>query len=367
MSYNKSGVYVRNNIIYVQGYVDGVFHRKSTKKEATKTNLLWAKKNAQSVLLNLIGLSDESKSYTLEEFGYLSLEINSSNRKENTNKDYMMTFKRHILPHFGKWKLEDIRPTNLKKWQNDLSRIISGKRIMNIGTIFRGILQDAFIDELININPFDRVRPPKQEKTIIYPWNLEEVQLITKHAQGWFRNYLLLAFFTGMRVGEIIALKWSDINFIDEIIEVKRSTRKRIISSPKTVSSIRTVDMLPIVKNALIEQKKHSMLRSEFVFINQYGKNFLDPANLTKRHWQPLLEELNMQYRILYQTRHTFASLMLQQGEEIGWVSQMMGHTDIHTTLTKYARFIPRETKKRAIFLNNLDFDGMQICTKSAH
>ncbi len=116
------------------------------------------------------------------------------------------------------------------------------------------------------------------------------------------------------------------------------------------------IEMLPVVYNALIDQYQYSKGKSDFVFINQYGENFMDSHSLIRRHWQPLLKRLEIEYRVLYQTRHTFASIMLQQGEEIGWVSDMMGHTDIHTTLSKYARFIPRKQTKRAKFLNNLEF-----------
>lgn len=79
------------------------------------------------------------------------------------------------------------------------------------------------------------------------------------------------------------------------------------------------------------------------------------PTLLSSDKWIPLLRVCGLSYRTLYQTRHTFASIMLQQGEEIGWISEMMGHVNIHTTLTKYLRYIPRVEKKRAVFLNDLD------------
>jgi integrase len=366
MKYNKTGVYIRNDIIYVQGHIDGVFYRKSTKKQATKPNLLWAQKNAESVLLNLIEKPENSPNYLLEEFGYKSLEINSFNRKENTNKDYKMTFEKHILPHFKKWELQQIRPTDLKQWQNRLTQSLSGKRIKNIRTVFRGILQDAFIDEVININPFDRVKPPKVVKTVIHPFSLEDVEMIISNATGWFRNYLVVAFFTGMRIGEIMALKWEDIDMSRVTINIRRSMTKAILSTPKTAQSIREIDMLPVVKDALINQSVYSRHLSEFIFVNQYGNNFTDSSAFLRHHWKPLIERLELEYRILYQTRHTFASIMLQQGEEIGWVSQMMGHTDIHTTFTKYARFIPRKQKQRANFLNNIDF-GKEKSAQNLH
>ncbi|MGD9970936.1 MAG: tyrosine-type recombinase/integrase [Sulfuricurvum sp.] len=350
----------------MQGSIDGVFHRKSTKKKATKENLLWARKNAESVLLQLIDKPDTSKSYTLEEFGYRSLEINSSHRRKNTHNNYMRTFKVHILPKFSKWELRQIRPTDLKAWQHELSKNLSGKTIMNIRTVFRSILQDAFIDEIIPMNPFDRVKPPKIQKADIRPFSIEEVQTIMRSVEGGFRNYLLTAFFTGMRVGELIAPNWDDIDFLNDTISVKRSMVRGIIDLPKTANSYRIIDMLPVVKDALLEQSKISKHRSDFVFINQYGENYKDSSNITRRLWKPLLEKINVEYRILYQTRHTFASLMLQQNEEIGWVSQMMGHTDIHTTLSKYARFIPRKQTKRAKFLNNLEF-GREKTTQNLH
>lgn len=356
MIYNKSGVSVRNGILYVQGNIDGIFYRKSTKKKATKANLLWAKKNAESVLLQLIDKHDKSKNHLLDEFGYRSLEINSSNRKENTNREYKATFEKHIMPHFGKWELRQIRPTDLKAWQNKLAKTLSGKRIMSIRTVFRGILVDAFIDELIDLNPFDRVKPPKVIKPTVHPFNLEDVQKITSHANGWFRNYLIIAFFTGMRIGEMMALKWQDIDMTKDTVNVCRSIRQGVISSPKTANSFREIEMLPVVKEAFIDQSIYSKSISEFIFVNQYGNHFTDSSTFLKHHWKPLIESLELKYRVLYHTRHTFASIMLQQGEEIGWVSEMMGHTDIHTTLTKYARFIPRKQKKRAKFLNNIDF-----------
>ncbi len=356
MSYNKTGVFTRNNVIYVQGNIDGVFYRKSTKKEATKANLLWAKKNVQSVLSQLVDKPDKSKSYTLEEFGYRSLEINAVNRRVNTQKWYIRNFKVHILPKFAKWHLHQIRPTDLKAWQNDLAKTISGKTILNIRTVFRGILQDAFIDELINTNPFDRVPPPKQTRSNVNPCSLDDVQRILKNCEGSFRNFLTVAFFTGMRVGEIIGLQWDDLDFSHDLIDIRRSMVRGVLDLPKTKNSYRTIDMLPIVRDSLYDQMNFSKHRSEFVFINQYGDNYKDSSNITKKIWKPLLERLDIEYRILYQTRHTFASLMLQQGEEIAWVSQMMGHIDIHTTLTKYARYIPRKNTKRAKFLNNIDF-----------
>jgi len=357
MQNNKSGVFVRNGTIYVQGSIDANYYRKSTGKKDTKANLTWVKKNAHDVLLNIIGKAEEkSKEIVFEDFAYKSLEINSPNRKQSTNTDYLADLKLHILPYFKKWKLQEIKPSDVKEWQAKLHKLgLSGKRIKNLRTVFRGVLQDAYVDKLINENPFNRVKAPKVIKPEIRPFNLDEVQHLINEADGWFKNYLTLAFFTGMRIGEILGLKWEDINFKSGYISIKRGITRGIIDTPKTQSSIREIEILSPVLKALRAQFKDTGLQNSFIFLTSKRNNFTGIKSIQPVNWKPLLQRSGIDYRNLYQTRHTFASLMLQQNEEVAWISQMMGHSDIHTTLTKYARYVPRVDRKRAKFVDDLD------------
>jgi len=358
MQNNKSGVFVRNGTIYVQGSIDGKYYRKSTGKKDTKANLTWVKKNAHDVLLNIIGKAeDKEKEIVFEDFAYKSLEINSPNRKQSTNTDYLASLKRHILPHFSKWLLNEIKPSDIKAWQSKLHNLgLSGKRIKDIRTVFRGVLQDAYVDEIINENPFNRVKAPKVIKPEIRPFNLEEVQHLVNEADGWFKNYLTIAFFTGLRIGEMLGLRWEDINFKSGYMSIKRAISEGIISTPKTENSIREIDILEPVLEALKKQYKDTGLLNGYVFLTSRKEYFHDTKSIAPNQWRPLLQRSGIDYRNLYQTRHTFASIMLQQGEEVGWISKMMGHTDIHTTLTKYTRFVPRREQKRAVFLNDINF-----------
>ncbi|BBG66202.1 phage integrase [Hydrogenimonas sp.] len=355
--YNKAGYFVRNNTIHVQGSINGRFYRISTKKPATRANIAWVKRNAQDVLSKLVGMpSEPNEEILFEDFALLSLESSAMDRKESTNRKYFGDFQRHILPHFQGWKLYEIRPMDLKMWQVKLLKSgLSGKYVMNIRHVFRGILQDAFVNEIIDKNPFDRVKAPRIVKPEINSFSLEEVQILINRAQGWFKHYLTTAFFTGMRIGELLALKWEDVNWEKEYISISRAVSRGTISTPKTENSVRIVDMLPIVSKAMKAQYLLTGLENSYIFLNQYGKNFTQYEKIVRYHWKPLLRSCGLNYRVLYQTRHTFASIMLQQGEEIPWVSAMMGHKDIHTTLTRYSRYIPRERRKRAGFIENLD------------
>lgn len=356
MNTQNATVSVRNGIIYVQGYIDGVRHRKSTGKKDTKANLTWARKNAYDVLLKLTDKQQmHVREYNFQDFAYKSLELNSMDRKENTNADYLNIFKCHILPYFKNWELQDIRALDLKQWQMSLlKKGLSGKRVKNIRSVFQFILKDAYQDELIDKNPFDLVKPPKVIKKEVVPFSLHEIEILIQNAEGWFKHYLTIAFFTGLRTGEMIGLKWCDIDFEKDIIKVQRAISKGVIGSPKTESSKREVFISRPVKEALKEQFLLTGLRNDFVFLTQHHRHFKTAYNITVFQWKPLLEESKLEYRVLYQTRHTFASLMLQQKEDIAWISKMMGHTNIHTTLIKYARYIPIENEKRASFLDDL-------------
>jgi integrase len=355
MSTEKATVSVRNGTIYVQAYIEGVRYRKSTRKKDTKANLAWVRKNAYDVLLKLIDKQQiHIQSYNLQKFGFKSLEMNTSLRKANTNAKYLTIFKHYVIPYFGKWQLEDIKPSDLKQWQTKLiQKGLTGKSVKNIRGVFRGILQDAFMDEIIHRNPFDAVRTPKTVPTEIEPFSLDEIELLISSANEWFSNYLTIAFFTGMRIGEIIGLRWEDINFHSNFLKVKRNISNGIIDTPKTAGSIREIEILPPVKKALKAQFALTGLRNDYVFLTQYGKHYQDAGVLSRKQWKPLIRATGLNYRVLYQTRHTFASMMLQQGEELAWVSEMMGHTNINTTLAKYTRFMPRKSTKRALFLDD--------------
>jgi len=182
----------------------------------------------------------------------------------------------------------------------------------------------------------------------------DNYELILKNATGWEKYFIQISFFTGLRTGELLALKWEDINFVSKQIHIKKSVTKGIYSEPKTEWSIRTIDMLPIVEEAFNSLKFHSYMKNSFVFPNSNNKLFFDGTHIREGVWRRALKISKLDYRALYQTRHTFASLMISKGEDILWVSKTLGHSNLQTTLSKYARFIKSDKTKRATFLNQV-------------
>jgi len=292
---------------------------------------------------------------TIEEYGFKSLEANRSDRRENTHKEYVGIFKKRIIPFFGDVPVTKIVKTDLLVWQGKIRESgVSSKRVHNIRMVFQGILGDAASDGIIPKNPFDGMRGVRQttEKDI-YPFTLDEARTIIINADGWYKNFLSLSFFTGMRTGEMMALRWEDINFQSKKIRIERSIRAGVIGEPKTSSSNRTIDMLPPVEKALKDQFKETGLRGKEIFLNTHGDGFKDAGSIRKTYWDPLIKRLGLPSRNQYQTRHTFATMMISRGEDILWVSKMLGHKDASITLRFYAKHNEEKSVKRASFLDD--------------
>jgi integrase len=179
-----------------------------------------------------------------------------------------------------------------------------------------------------------------------------------ENASGFFKQMVTVAFFTGVRTGELLALKWSDINFVTKEITISKSMRRGVLSSTKTRKA-RKIDMLPpIVEEALRLQFRETGLSKEFIFVNEAGDNFQGSKEVLEKYWYPLLKSCGIEQRIFYNTRHTFASQMLSNGEDPLWVSKMLGHSNVSTTFNFYSGFIKTESVKRGKFLDTFWTQG---------
>jgi integrase len=140
-----------------------------------------------------------------------------------------------------------------------------------------------------------------------------------------YRNFFVIAFFAGLRFGEQSALKWKNVDFKLGIIKVRETRVRGEEGRPKTKRSVRDVTMLPPVVEAMRVQRKYTMGKSEYVFLNQYCRPVL-PDSMNQHIWKTTLTKAKLADRRMYETRHTFATLMLDAGELPGWVQRMMGH-----------------------------------------
>ncbi len=299
---------------------------------------------------------NEKKVPTVGEFAKVSFEIHSGHRKESSLDRMVSAYNRHIVPYFADTRMDEVKPSQISTWQNTLLNKASlcPKSIKSVRTILNVIFEDAVNDGLITSNPVRKAsRLPNQKPPTIKPFSVEEIQKILNTCKSQFRNFFAIGFFTGMRTGEIIGLKWEDIDLKNRTINIKRSIGKGMISTPKTQSSYREIEILNPLLPYLENQFKVTGDKESFVFLTSGNQHYFDSNKIRDYSWKKTLEEADIPYRTIYHMRHSFASLMISNGEDILWVSHMLGHSTPDMTLKKYAKYIKQDYKQRASFLNN--------------
>lgn len=117
---------------------------------------------------------------------------------------------------------------------------------------------------------------------------------------------------------------------------------RKVIKGTKTKAGTRKVLLLPPAKEALLAQKQFTFLESKYIFHNPHTNVAWETdQQVHKTAWRPIIRRSGVRYRNPYQTRHTYASMMLSDGENIMWVSNQMGHADIEMVMRTYGRWIP--------------------------
>ena len=204
----------------------------------------------------------------------------------------------------------------------------------------------------------------KSAKKPVEVFTVEEVELILattrKHRPDYYHLFLT-AFRAGLRLGEILALKWSNVDWIEGQLVIEHSWRNSVLTKTKT-GKIRFVDMsnqLQQELKTLLHQRKIEAVkngRSEPVSIIFHDKagNYLS-QNSTRNIWARMLNKTELPHKKFHITRHTFASILLAQNTPILYVSKTMGHSSIQMTVDIYGHLMP-DLDKSAI--NVLDQSG---------
>jgi integrase len=264
-------------------------------------------------------------------------EIMSQKVKSSTLKDYRGAMNHYILPRFGNLPIKDIDFLDVEEFRSKLK--CSNKRKNNVFVPMRSLMRFALRAGLIDKNPMDLVENLSVSKPEFYPLSIDEVHRFLDAVKPPYKNFFIVAFYTGMRFGEMAGLKWKNVDFRLGIIKVRETRVRGEEGPPKTKGSIRDIKMLPPVVEALRDQRKATMGKSDYVFLSFYGRPLL-PNVVNFRTWKPALKRAGLKPRSLYQTRHTFATLMLDAGELPGWVQKMMGHESLKMILERYYSYI---------------------------
>ncbi len=249
-------------------------------------------------------------------------------------------------------KVSKITKESVTNYHNNAFKKYKKNTLISLNALLKSFLEFCESERFLNQNPYYAITLKNaQESEKIDPFSLNEIKTILHHAPTLrLKAFLAVAFFTGLRTGEQLALFWSDIDFKNKKINIDKSLNlSGVITSPKNKPSVREVDLLEPVEKILKELKANEPANKKMIFLN-IPKRTQEFQQMFKK----LLKALNLKERKLYTTRHTFASLMLSQGEEAMWVSKMLGHKDLNTTYKTYSHYIPKQHKERAKFIKGI-------------
>ena len=302
----------------------------------------------------------QPKSYDLKTLFEQQLDFYiRSKYAENTLRDYTRYIRDELIPEFGKILITELTPSRIKDWI--LTRKQTSKYVRNLLIPFKAVLDEAKNDEIIKESPLDKLSLNRLFKCfdddsdyVVEPFNLQERRQILGYADGQIKNFIQFGLYSGLRIGEILALQWSNFNPDKKTMQVNHTMVNGSLHTPKTKSSIREVKLLPQAFDAIIEQKKFTH-ESDFIFNNPNTGSRWRGTDAFRKHWVRLFAQINVKYRNPYQMRHTFASMLVSKGENTYKVAKYLGHKDTEMVIKVYGKYIPLNEAEDNFFSGNYE------------
>lgn len=322
----------------VYGYVFGKSYREVKEKKAAAIAALPAPVKE---------LSFAKEQPLLRDIGVMWLNDVRSTRKKSTTAKYQNQLQNHILPYFGDIHINSITNHDIIEFTQNLfkSKKLSSKTVTDILSSLKSIRKFAIIHGYdVGFIP-DCVTIPRDAEEIRVLSFLEEASLIRylREHPDFTSLGILLCLFTGLRVGELCALKWSDISLEQQELRVKR-TMQRIqnldgdsekktyieIDTPKSKSSIRTIPIPDTIMDDL-----RAAYKEDAYLLTGHSSLFVEPRTLENR-FKIILNKCGIADATVHTCRHSYATRCIEAGFDIKSLSEMLGHANVSITLNRY-------------------------------
>lgn len=336
------------------------------------------KKDAEVELAKFVtevqnGLVIDGKSLKFSEFTEIwKRDYGSKELAPSTYKRYCRMLETRLLPYFGHLYINKIKPTDIMKFYDLLEKDtqlvrkkgnngsktkkpLSGKTILEHHRLLRAMLHKAVYWQLIVANPAERVQPPKARKPKRKSYDDEQTKILLENLEllpsedAKYKVAIILTVFTGVRLGELMGLEWTDVDFKNGIISINRSSQYLsdmgvFTKVPKTESSIREIAIPEFIVSLLEEYKLwyeeqksiygELWTNSDRLFVQADGKP-MHPSTISK-WFVKYVGQIGLPVINFHGLRHTNASLLVAQNIDIAVISARLGHAQISTTLDFY-------------------------------
>lgn len=354
------------------------------------------KKDAEVELAKFVtevqnGLIIDGKSLKFSEFTEIwKRDYGSKELAPSTYKRYCRMLETRLLPYFGHFYINKIKPTDIMKFYDLLEKDtqlvrkkgnngsktkkpLSGKTILEHHRLLRAMLHKAVYWQLIVANTAERVQPPKARKPKRKSYDDEQTKILLENLEllssedTKYKVAIILTVFTGVRLGELMGLEWQDVDFKNGIISINRSSQYLadmgvFTKVPKTESSIREIAIPEFIISLLEEYKLwyeeqksiygELWTDSDRLFVQADGKP-MHPSTISK-WFVKYVGQIGLPVINFHGLRHTNASLLVAQNIDIAVISARLGHAQISTTLDFYVHPLLSHNRKAGYALENL-------------
>ena len=349
-----------------------------------------SKRKAEAILTEKLaevqqGTYHETTKLLFRDFAAQWLDSYAAHRvKGSTLRSYQDIIRNHLVPAFGDCRLTDITTALLQRYVSErLNAAKPVKKFRKKGTgknvskepekpavpfrpktvinelvVAKEMFKHAMRWGHITVNPSEYVERPRVEPKEMEILSPSEVRRLLEQSPPRHRTLFLMAVVNGMRRGELLALRTKDIDWKNGQILVNRSAWKGTFVSPKSKASVRRIDTSPHLAREL-ENHIAASLQNErdLVFPNAEGK-LMDPDTMVRRYFLPALKRAGVRKIRFHDLRHTNVALRIEQGQNIKYIQNQLGHASIQTTLDRYGHLITDVNMEQAKKLDRiLGFD----------
>jgi len=288
---------------------------------------------------------------------YLSRWLKTARRdlRPRSFEKYAGVVRLHLNPRIGSLPVDRLRPQRIADLYDELLDAgRSASTVRYAHSVLHAALTQAVAWRVLAVNPADAVKAPRARAQEIKPFTPAQVeQLMAGIAGDALEVLIVMALRTAMRLGELLGLRWADVDAATSLLNVQRELYRHggawLTDAPKSGKqrAIRVnADTVEMLRAYRIERSEallaigHRVTDDDLIFLTDAAEPF-DGHHLTERRFQPLLDQLGLPRRRFHDLRHTAATLMLAGGIHPKVVSEMLGHADVQITLNRYSHVLP--------------------------